>query len=390
MTSPYRVAHVIGSLRVGGAEKLLVSTLRELDKGRFESFVCCTGNDGQALRPDVEQHGIPVRAFGSGRFWDVRELVRLAAFFRKQKIDIVHTHLPDSNMIGRISASLACVPVVVSTIHNIFVPGSLTGVKVRIKTAVERFTARRMTTWLIAVSKAAGDSHVQWWGLDPARMVVIPPFIMLEQFEPTGDASLLQQKRDELQLAPGQRVVISVGSLNPKKGQKYLLDAAARVLRVVPDVRFLIVGDGPIRDELLKASADAGLASNVTFTGVRRDIRELLAISDVFASSSLWEGLPQVFLEAMAMGKPVVATRVGGVPEVVDDGKTGLIVPPGDSEALAQALLTALSDPVRMQAMGTAGRERIHAEYGATVVVRKIEQLYESLLAGRPPLAASG
>jgi len=382
MKTRYNLAQVIGSLQMGGAEKLLVSTVRELDKSKFNTFVCCsfaTGDYG-TLKRDVTKCNVPVTTFGPHNLCLLAPIVRLAAFLRKNNIHIVHTHLPESNIIGRLAAKLARVPVVVSTIHNIYIPDTTTSYKKRIKVGIERITANYCTEHLIAVSKAVVNSHIQYAHMDPEKFTVLPPFIMLSEFDSAVDGDSLRQKRNELGIPLDAPVIINVASLSPKKGLNYLLEAAGDIVTKFPNTRFLVVGDGSLREDLYKNAANRGISENVIFTGVRRDIRELLAISDLFASSSLWEGLPQVFLEAMAMGKPVVATAVGGVPEIVDNGNTGIVVPPKDAPALAQAIIGLLRDPERTRQMGTAGRERVEREYGANVVVRKLERLYESLI----------
>jgi glycosyltransferase involved in cell wall biosynthesis len=377
-STQYNVAHVIGSLNMGGAEKLLLSTVCELDRRKFRTIVCCF--DSGVIFRDMEKNGIPVHVIPMRGVGFLTGTIRMARLFRKERIHIVHTHLPESNSVGRIAASLAGVPVCVSTLHNVFMEGRSQGFKVGVKQRIEKWTAQHCTDHLVSVSKAVFDSQRLHLRMKANNFSILPPFIMLSEFDAAVDPASANQKRQELKIGTDDPVIINVGSLSTKKGHRYLLEAAANVVREFPSVRFLLVGDGPLRGELQESAARAGLAGNVLFAGVRRDVRELLAISNLFASSSLYEGLPQVFLEAMAMGKPIVATRVGGVPEIIDDGKNGIIVPPENASALADGILSLLREPQHAYEMGKSGRGRIEQEYAAGVVVRRLEHLYENLL----------
>jgi glycosyltransferase involved in cell wall biosynthesis len=172
-----------------------------------------------------------------------------------------------------------------------------------------------------------------------------------------------------------------VSVLRPQKALDILVRAAQLVHGALPEARILIVGDGPERDALTALVQELGLAGVVVFAGVRTDVGDLLAASDIVASSSAFEGSPLALMESLGAGKPVVATRVGGVPEIVRDGLEGLLVPPGDPTALADALLTLLRDSGLRDRMGAAGRERQRTEFDIGVMVNRLEALYESLFA---------
>lgn len=382
MRERINLLHVIGSLQIGGAEKLLVSTMRKIDKKRFNPIVCCTGAGGE-LEQNMRECGIPVKVLcsnrpGSGSFYDLIEIVRLAYFMRKNRIDIVHTHLFESNVIGRIAAKLAKVPVTVSTIHNIYHWKKGKGFKNRIKALVDKITANYFTDMLIAVSDSVRKYHIDL-GFNAKKIVILRNMVDLNEFKPLHNFDPVKKRR-ELRLDINCPVILNVAVLSEQKGHKYLLKAAKSILTTVPNTQFLIVGDGPLKAQLMSIAKIAGVSDNVTFIGMRKDIPELLSTCDIFVMSSLWEGLPITLLEAMAMAKPIVATSVGGIPEVIENGKDGILVPPKDPEALADAIIYLLRNKEKAKEMGIAAMKKVEEQYSASVVVRKLEQLYEELL----------
>ncbi len=179
-------------------------------------------------------------------------------------------------------------------------------------------------------------------------------------------------------------VVGTVSSLTPHKGHEYLIQAASLVLDTLPPVKFLIVGDGPLRKRLEEQAKELNIHSSVIFTGKRKDIPEILSLLDVFVlPSHTREGLGIAIIEAMAAERPVVATDIGGIPEVVDDGETGVLVPPEDTEALSKAIITLLQDPPRAKTMGEKGRTRIKEMFTTTKMLSEIEHVYQSLTSQR-------
>jgi glycosyltransferase involved in cell wall biosynthesis len=186
------------------------------------------------------------------------------------------------------------------------------------------------------------------------------------------------EKRRELGLPLDKKIVCTVGRLMPVKGLNHLLHAAQRLAAVRDDIAFAVVGDGPLKGELLKMVTELGIERQVFFIGFRRDVREILGSADAFVLTSLHEGIPMSLLEAMSIGLPVVATRVGGIPEVVEDGSSGFLVPPGDEESIAAAIVTALSESGRE--ISVSGRERIKQKFSLTVMAARTDRIYRGLL----------
>jgi glycosyltransferase involved in cell wall biosynthesis len=201
-----------------------------------------------------------------------------------------------------------------------------------------------------------------------------------------GSGGELPAIRAKLSIPPGVPVIGTVGRLVPVKGQQYLLDALPRVLACCPEARLLIVGDGPLGDSLRRRALDLGVARSVHFTGLREDIPELMGAMDLFCLPSLNEGMGRVLVEAMASRLAVVATRVSGVPDVVQEGVTGLLVPPRDAPSLAAAVIALLQDPARARQMGEHGRRRVVPAFGVAAMLNKLEGLYHILLSEAAPL----
>lgn len=373
-----RLLWLIDSLATGGAERLVASFARHLDRQRFDFLVCSLAEiDGNPMAAELERGGVRVILLGLRNLRDLAAFRRLVRLIRREKIDLIHTHLLYADIWGAVAGMLAARPVL-STLH-VTEDSSDAGKKERLRQGLARWMARRWTRKVIAVSEAVQRHCVDHNRLPAGRVVTIHNGIALHDFSlpATFDRD---RKREGLRLPPNVPVIITVAVLRPGKGHEILLRAAPRILSEFPEARFLIVGNGPLAAELEHSAVASGLAQRVIFTGLRRDIAELLAISELFVLPTLRDAFPTTLLEAMAMRLPVVASRVGGVPEIVAEEFTGLLVAPNDSAALGESIVTLLRDPSRMTKMGARGRARVEAEFSAEVWARRIEHLYETCL----------
>jgi L-malate glycosyltransferase len=373
---PARVMYVVDHLKFGGAQTHLVQLLSRLDRRRFAPMVCALKPHGE-LRATVERMGVPVVDAGLGRTLmgpgGPRVVLRLAQLFRDYRVDVAHAYLFHPNLLGPIAARLAGVRATVVSKRSLDrYPSLLPRLAVKL--------GNRLAQRVMVNAEAIGRFVAAEEGCPHAKMVLIPNGVREDALRPPGDA---EAKRREFGLPPEARVVGAVSRLAWKKGIRHLVDATPRILESVPEARVVIAGDGPLRAELEGHAAALGVRDRVLFLGSRPDTIELMAAFDVFVLPSVVEGMSNALLEAMAVGRPVVATDVGGNPEVVVDGATGLIVPPGDAEQLAASIRKLLEAPELAAEMGAAGRQRVLEHYQIDVMTRRIEELYDTLLAGK-------
>lgn len=364
-----RIVYVIDSLKVGGAEMLLLDMLRTYgDQGHRLAVAYFTPGP---LEREVTALGVPAFRVSRNGLADPTALPRLLGFIRRERPDVVHTHLRKSDLVGQLAAALAGVPVRVSSIHNTD-PWRRKAALSRINRLLNSPCQR-----VIAVSQEVHDYLLATHAYPPEKLVTIDNGIDLARFDP--------QRQPPADLAaawgldPTAPTIGVIGRLEPQKGHSVLLEAAVRVTRELGEARFLVIGDGPLRTQLEARRSGLGLDGRVIFTGVLRDIPATLAALDLVAFSSLWEGLPVTMLEAMAMARPVVATAVGGIPGVLCDGENGVLVRAGDPEALAHGLLRVLRDPQLARRLGQQAREVVLQHYSAQTMHRRILDLYQGL-----------
>jgi glycosyltransferase involved in cell wall biosynthesis len=368
-----RVLYVDHAESVGGAERSLLLLLKHLNRDRIQPLLACSAGPlaEQAAAIGVPIHPVPMpRLRGqAGAPLDLWRGARvLVDVVRREKVAIVHSNVMRASFYGALACRLTHCSFVwhVRDIHA-------RGWYVRMM--------KKLADRTIAISRAValpiGDSHaaVIYNGLD------------LHEFDPSSIDGVAF--REELGVTGDTLLVGVVGRVRPWKGQRSFLEAASQVAERVSGVHFLVVGDTifPAKEdyvgELKRFAQDQGIAGSVTFTGHRSDVAQILAALDLLVHCSEAEPFGRVLIEAMAMAKPVVAFADGGVPEVVVDGETGLLVPPGDVAALAWRIEDLLCDESLRRAMGQKGRARVEAMFTAEQMTRKVENLYEELLSSR-------
>lgn len=371
MSRPIRVLQLIPTLGVGGAEQLLLSFAQRLDRARFELYICSLGEVlGNPLQPEFERLGLPLRVIDAKHMYTPGMLAEVARYVRQNDIDIIHTHQSNADVVGLLVGRALRRPVV-ATMHS--VPFNYRRERLYNRWLI-RLTARCLATNFVAVSRAVREGFVREWGLPENSIEIIYNGVPMERYLP-----ILEGTRRQAGAGP---VITNIGRLGLSKGQHLLLDAARIVLERQPSARFMIVGQGQLEARLKAQAARLGIAERVTFAGMRRDIPAILAETDVFVLSSLWEGLPLTAVEAMAAARPVVLTDVGGNRELVEPGVQGLIVPPGDAPALAEALVGLLEDEPGRLKMGRAARVRVRHEFSMDVFVARHAALYEAMCSG--------
>jgi glycosyltransferase involved in cell wall biosynthesis len=366
---PTRVLWVTKGLGHGGAERLLVSLAKRVDRSKFELEVAYVLPWKDALVPAFDGLGVPVHCLGGSRPFDPRWVIRLHHLVQTGRFDIVHSHMP----YVAVGARRIRGPCIIHTEHN-------TWPTYRPLTRwANRLTYPRNTA-VIAVSRAVAESirpipFAQRW--PPVHVIHHGPELPAGSAS-TGDARA--RARAALRLADDAVVIGTVGNFTRKKDHATLLKATAHIAERHDELHLVLIGSGPLEDELRHSSRELGLTDRVLFAGSRDDVADLMPAFDVFALSSRNEGLPIALLEAMGSGIPCVATAVGGVPEVVTDGREGLLVRPEDPVALAEALSTMLSDADVREQAGTRGAWTARC-FDLTQAAQRTEDLYRRALA---------
>jgi glycosyltransferase involved in cell wall biosynthesis len=379
-----RVLHVITRLIVGGAQEATMLTAALLDRARYAVDVVSgpqTGPEGSLIE-EVRARGIPltieptlVREISPLK--DLQALLALCRLMQRGRYTIVHTHSSKAGILGRWAARLAGIPIIVHTVHGWGHHDRQHSLVRNTYILLERLT-QRFTDRLTVDSPRNAERGLTDGIATPEKYITIRCGIELEHF--WGPIRPREVVRAELSIPSGAPVVGTVTRLSPQKAPLDFVEAAAQVAAARPDVHFVAVGGGPLRAEVEARIAALSLADRFHLTGLRRDVPDLMHGFDIFALSSLWEGLPRVLPQAMAVGLPIVATAVDGNAEAVEDGVNGLLTPPGDPQAMAAALLRLLDDPALARKMSEAGRERA-GEFDARKMVEDIAALYEALLA---------
>ncbi|OGK79645.1 MAG: hypothetical protein A2W08_04525 [Candidatus Rokubacteria bacterium RBG_16_73_20] len=375
---PALVVHVAGSAGWAGGEAYLLKLAGALDRARFSLGVVVP--ESGPLVGRLEALGVPtVLVPLAERLVSPGVLLALARRLRRWRPAIVQSHGARSNVYTRLAARLAGVPVVLSTVHNSLFDYEVSPARRRAYVAAERWTSA-LADRVVAVSAAVARDLVQRYGLPAAKVVVVRNGIDADAFVPCRPPAAA---RAELGLGPGDRPIGLVARMTEQKAHVDLLDALPAVLARVPALACVLIGDGPLRAAIEARARALGVAGRCRFTGARADVADLVAALEIVVLPSRSEGLPFALLEAMALGKPVVATTVGGCPEVVEHGRTGLLTPPGDPPALADAILRLLECPGEARAMGEAGAARVRADFTLTRMVRELEAIYAAALAAR-------
>lgn len=363
---PLRVMFVITCMPVGGAETLLVNLVRRLDRSRFQPELCCL----KYLGPlgDVLAKEIPAHAGLLAHKYDFGVLGRLTALLRERRIDAVITVGTggDKMFWGRLAAFRAGVPVILSALHSTGLPDHVE--------RPNRWLAP-ITDGFIAVAEAHGRYIATAEGCPESKVFVVPNGVDVERFRPMPRKAALRAAAGIPADAPLAGIV---AALRPEKNHELFLQAAARVRETLPEAHFAVIGDGPRQSLLLSLARELGLQGHVHFLGTRHDVPEWLAHLDAVLLTSHMEASPVSILEAMACGKPVVATRVGSIPETVFDGRTGFLVPPGDVEAVAGHTLELLLDRGLGDMLGSAARDQVIQHFSLARMVTG----YERLIAG--------
>jgi glycosyltransferase involved in cell wall biosynthesis len=361
----------IGPAGGGGAERVARDLLVELDPKRFERilFVSRPPRDrtGEQVVADLRSRGVDVRFLRRRFKYDLLAWWPLLRALRRERVDVLHTHAFGQNAWGSLLGRLAGVPAVIAHEHNRDFDGRA------LHPVIDRELIARCSGAMIVVSEDARRRMIEVERIPPERLVLLPNGI---QALPRGDGRAL---RADLGIDSDDPVVGTVCIIRSEKALDVLVRAAALLARCLPDLRVLIAGTGPDRGRVEAVTEQLGLSDRVHFTGARTDVHDVLAAIDVAVICSDYEGSPRSILEFMDAGKPIVATEVGGIPEAIEDGVHGVLVPPRDEAALAAAIGGMLADVDGGSEMGARARDRCRREFSLGRTVGSLQRLYEEL-----------
>lgn len=384
MSAKIKLIHIITRLDKGGSAENTFLTLKGLDKSRYEvSLIAGPVEDpSQDRRKQIEESGVndievPQLRRNINLFYDFPALLKIRRLLKREKPDIVHTHTSKAGLLGRLAARLAGVPSIIHTPHGHVFFGYFGALKTRIFILFEKL-ASRITDRTIALTPREKADYLSYKVTGEDKLVVIPSGIELHKCQPTPREER-SKLRKELGIPDRSTVVGTAGRLVPVKGPGFLIQAAGQVISEHPDTYLVFAGDGPLRKGLEKDAVDRGLAKNIIFTGWRDDMARVLSVFDIFCLPSLNEGMGRVLVEAMALGKPVVASDVGGIPDLIIPGKNGILVPPRNPGELARQILFLIKNREEREKLGRAGKEMVSA-YSDEIMVKKIAELYEKAL----------
>lgn len=373
-----KIFYLVNEFADGSSNNLILTLLRGMDPSCFEYHV----GGLKAIRGPLEAHfteaGATVVSFGlSAGKPGLGGLRRIAGYIEQNQIHVVHTHVLRPDILGGLAARLAHRPAVLSTKHNMAYVRSQNGWLMR---NLFYWPAMYLSDQIVTVTEALRQQTIERLRISPTRVTTIHNGIDAERYyQPDARAAT----RAALGLAPDAFVLTYTGRLIGGKGLEEVLRAAQPLVERHPACRVLIVGEGELQERLQQLAGELGLLSHVVFAGFRRDVPEVLAASDVFVLPSFSEGLPLSVLEAMAAGKPVVVSRVGGVPEIVHDGETGLMIRPGDVPGLTAALLSLIEDPARRTALGARGRQHVQEHFSVPSMIARYQDLYQAYAVDR-------
>lgn len=364
-----KILYVITQFDLGGAQHSLLSLLSILSKDKYEIFLSCA-KTGILLDDVLHVPDIKVKLFSSLRreinpLYDLKALIDLYYVIKNNRIDIVHTHSSKAGILGRWAAKLAGVPVIIHTVHGWEFYRGQNPILRSFYVFLERMTAG-ITDKFIAVSDYDIEEGLR------ERIGARQKYALVRYGIRRGDFSAADK-------AGASAAVGMIACFKPQKSPQDLIRAAALVTQQFPSVKFMLAGDGVLRNEIERLINELNLTRNVILLGWRRDIAQLLSLFDILVLTSRWEGLPIVFLEAMAAGKPVIATSVCGNSEIIKDGKNGFLVPPGDYKALSEKIALLLKDKKLRENMGRQGFEMLNEPFEVSHMVNWIEQVYNAV-----------
>jgi glycosyltransferase involved in cell wall biosynthesis len=359
-----KVLHLVTSLEVGGAQHGMLLGLPRFDSDQYE-HIACSIMDRMQMASQFREAGVEVRSLGLSRKTDIGVVLRLRALLKEIRPDVLHTYLLHGNILGRLIGRLVGVPVIIGSERTI-------GQARKWGRLATRLT-NPLTDAVEVNSEIGGRAIERDLGVPSEKIELVRSGLDLSVF---SSANRRDELRSEFGVTADQHLIVYMGRLRTVKGVEFGIRAFATALEQLPNIRMVLTGEGDQRNFLSSLVSKLGISEQVEFLGVRNDVPELLGAADSVLMPSLTEGFPRTAIEAMAAGKPVIATNVGGTPEAIIDDETGILVPARDSDALASAIVRLVGDSDLQARLGAAGRERAAQNYSVDKYVSRLDEMY--------------
>lgn len=365
------VLQVIDSISMGGAERLLITFARQAGRHQIQTSIIGLQDDSDnPILDDLKKMHANIKQLPAKRLFSPKRLYKIIRFIRDAQVDVIQTHLTYANILGGLAGWLTKTPVA-ATLHSIhFQPTGIRGLRDK----VECWVLRHLVQDVIAVGKSVEDSYRPVLGGKPIRIIrnaVCPAKNVPEKIK--------KKLRVELAISQDKPIILAVGRTVPAKGYLDLIKAVRMLHPQAPDAHLVIIGDGTLFQDLKNFVVSKKLSHFIHFLGERKDVAAWLAVSDIFVSSSHWEGLPLAVLEAMMAGLPIVATSVGELPEVISP-EIGFLVPSKKPKELSKALISLLNDPLRRSKMGMAAQKKARLEFSADLWFNRMMDLFQQMV----------
>lgn len=369
--SPIRILQIINSVNIGGAETMLLNLLDGLNSNHFETGLCVIGKS--PLGEEARLRGVEVKEIPPYKSKkDFHFLLNLARTIHRLRPDVVQAHIWFTNLYSCLCGKMLGIPVI-STFHS----------NHSVETLFERLSIRTIYHFSKRVVMVS-DYQIRHFGFSSRmrKISVIMNGVRIFPLNEMSEEEMGEIKNEQLGVGNGDKIITYVSNLRPVKGHIFLLQAFRLVLKECKDTRLILIGDGPLGDELIKKSEEYGIRDKVRFLGFRDDVMDLLSVTDVFVHPSLSEANSIAIMEAMAMGRPVIAANVGGNLELINDGNDGILVSAGDPEALAERIILLLKNRGFAAELGRNARSKIMAKFNVDQMVKSYEKLYYEIKNG--------
>lgn len=370
MRKKINIVHLIPSLGIGGAEKILLDLYKNIDRERF-SVKIVYWEDRQEILKNTGFSAKEIIRLELDKVVSLKSILTIARLLKKVQADIIQTHLMDADLLGFLASRIVKIPILI-TIHSYPFPIAYR----------HCFRYRMMSFFMckfICVSNTVKNYLSSRAGINSDKIIVVHNGINFKEFSKNNDKLDKRRIRKSLNIGVHQTVVGNVSRLIKDKGHKYLLMAAPQILKVYPDTIFLVVGDGELKAELAQLCNELHISNNVIFTGARADVLDLLDIMDIFVFPTFNEAFGISVLEAMAKGKPIIATDDAAIPEIINDEKEGILIKPGDHIILGERVLNLIDNPIRCKNLGEAAREKIKL-FSLENMIAKMESVYSGIV----------